>query len=603
MPSTHVKEHDESGLPKRASLGFDEDFSASIPAIETSESHASRNEALSRGDATFMQNQVSLKRNPSLAKSSRSSTGRPLSYKSDTIYDAGIGSPSISSVLEYNDDQSHADQDDADQSSGLISIRTKSPSGWSDRSISTIRSTKSVQSMQAIGAYPLGSLRVLSQESPDMENCNAPECLSSGDVIIITGIPQGSFIGCDTIGLNVGQDAQFEGIRDLPPGAHLLYGGSSNMVSTRNGFWLMSKNRTAAERGEIHVKRWDKYTETIEEEISQAEIRIQKQNVPMIFDRLLPYTGDLSPNIQASSKGPSAKDPNMWQQLTFAITGVLLSRVTNRGWNEWQVSSTDEYRPISYQPLGGRDDARLRAAGDHRSRLEYLNSKDQVLSFIFPQNTSTFSKEAIGRERTEQAMDTSAHILNVISENCTYGDPDEVIGELQFCFLTGMLLGNIACMEQWTHVTKIIFKAFDLSVTRPIFFRKLIGTFHSQLMFNEEGLEGSIFDHDSHLEDDMKMLLTVFKSRLTEKLLEKGSALTDDQNAVGAAFEALESWLWKWDWDLRGNYVRSGRIQLEDGEFVDAELQDFEAEDERGEFAPVVVDVDENGRERGLLRW
>lgn len=35
---------------------------------------------------------------------------------------------------------------------------------------------------------------------------------------------------------------------------------------------------------------------------------------------------------------------------------------------------------------------------------------------------------------------------------------------------------------------------------------------------------------------------------------------------------------------------------------MDAELKDFEAEDERGEWAPVVVDLDENGRERDLIR-
>ena len=43
------------------------------------------------------------------------------------------------------------------------------------------------------------------------------------------------------------------------------------------------------------------------------------------------------------------------------------------------------------------------------------------------------------------------------------------------------------------------------------------------------------------------------------------------------------------------------QVQLEDGEFVDAEMKDFEAEDERGEFAPQVVELDEAGRERGLF--
>lgn len=42
------------------------------------------------------------------------------------------------------------------------------------------------------------------------------------------------------------------------------------------------------------------------------------------------------------------------------------------------------------------------------------------------------------------------------------------------------------------------------------------------------------------------------------------------------------------------------QIQLEDGETIDASLTEFEAEDERGEFAPQVVELDEHGREIGL---
>lgn len=79
--------------------------------------------------------------------------------------------------------------------------------------------------------------------------------------------------------------------------------------------------------------------------------------------------------------------------------------------------------------------------------------------------------------------------------------------------------------------------------------------------------------------------------------------LREDRAAVGRAFRDLERFLWRWDWDLRGDYVRSGKVMLEDGELVDVELSELEAEDERGEYAAVVVSVDEAGREIGLVRW
>lgn len=97
----------------------------------------------------------------------------------------------------------------------------------------------------------------------------------------------------------------------------------------------------------------------------------------------------------------------------------------------------------------------------------------------------------------------------------------------------------------------------------------------------------------------------MFKSRLNEQMSESAARadLTEDQIGVGKAFEVLESWLLKHGWDLGKDYLRSGKIQLEDGEFVDVELEEFEAEDERGEYAPVVVDLEDDGREKGLIRW
>jgi A1 cistron-splicing factor AAR2 len=36
---------------------------------------------------------------------------------------------------------------------------------------------------------------------------------------------------------------------------------------------------------------------------------------------------------------------------------------------------------------------------------------------------------------------------------------------------------------------------------------------------------------------------------------------------------------------------------------VDAELKDFEAEDERGEYRAQIVELDELGREKGLIKF
>lgn len=471
-----------------------------------------------------------------------------------------------------------------------------------------MKSSKSVDSVTALGAHPLGTLRV---HSDNMENeNNTPKCLLSGDVVIVTGMPSGSIFGIDNFAFGLGKDANFEGVRELPPGPHLIYDGSLEL-STRNGFWIMSKQRATCERGEIFIKRWDSYNETLEDEVSLAEIRIQKDNLPHMFERLIPYpagstiAGTSKQTTSSEIEHPPTKDagirnPKMWSRLTFAIKGAMLTRLTGCPWNKWWVSSTHEGKVMEWKAADGQSST-VPSLIDHRA--EQIIGKDLVLTFIFPCTGVVYSKGVVGRPRSEQALDSSEYIMAVINDRCTYQDPDDVIGELQFTYITGVLLGNIACQEQWAQIVKIIFKAFRLAINMPVFFRKLIETVHAQLIYDEEGIEGSIFDHDDYLQDELKCLLTVFKSRLNEQLLERGANLTTDQSSVGKAFEELESWLWRWDWDLRGNYLRAGKLQVEHGEIMDAELEDFEAEDERGEYAPVVVDLEEDGREKGLIRW
>lgn len=50
------------------------------------------------------------------------------------------------------------------------------------------------------------------------------------------------------------------------------------------------------------------------------------------------------------------------------------------------------------------------------------------------------------------------------------------------------------------------------------------------------------------------------------------------------------------DWDISGDYLRKGWLVLEDGEEVELEMDDFEVEDECGEFVFEVVELDEMGK-------
>ncbi|KAK6822655.1 Protein AAR2-like [Apiospora arundinis] len=546
-------------------------------------------------------------------------------------------------------------------SSSLENIRRDHPS-YIDFSTSTshLRSSeqrpspgslKSVDSVPVTGVFPLGTLHLNEPEddvvpdrdmatpitipdrTPEPPQVSGPvlELLRNGDLLILDDLPTGFTVGCDTISFAATE--HFLGFRDIPAGAHLIWIAPSETTSSRSAYWIFTSEKDPQSPGRVYVKQWDKFNEVLSDPASHAEERFQKERLEEGLGNLMPYQfkGGSSTNSAAapqpttSSLTQAANDPDappafvldsntIWYQLTFAITPSLLNRLTagtgtGTGAKDktWPVNTSDRV-------AGGTstvEEARL-----------YANSTSQ-LTFTFGMEDLLFDTKAEGAERTQQALDPTSWILSELrksspgteskaeSEGADSSALNNLVGELQFAFLTGMHLGNYACLEQWWHyTTRVIFRAYRLAVEEPQLARDLIQTVHAQLVYNDRNLEGSILDtapnggSSSGSGGGAKKLqkaLTVYKSRLNEQLLALGDQCTSAQQAVGASFAALEGFLWTWDWDLRGEYLRSGTVMLEDGEVVHAELSDFEDEDERGDFAAVVVDVDESGRPKDFV--
>ncbi|KAK6189264.1 hypothetical protein LQW54_013452 [Pestalotiopsis sp. IQ-011] len=462
-----------------------------------------------------------------------------------------------------------------------------------------LRSLKSVDSVPVTGVYPFGSLRLnepsededvemdpatpitLPDRTPDFADKDS-DMLQGGDVLILDDLPATFTVGCDTISFSTTQ--QFLGFRDIPPGAHLIWVSPLESTSSRSGYWITTPEKEANRPGKVYVKQWDKFNEILSEPASQAEERIQKDRLGQIFAKLAPYQFKASTSALAPADSTANADPlpsflsntTIWQQLTSAIGPQLLNRLSGGNKDAWAVGTSDRIAGETSLP----EEAGL------------YPTSSAPLAFSFPMNQRLFDPAAAGSERTQQALDPTPWVLSRID------DEDTLLGELQFAYLTGMHLGNYSCLEQWWHyTTMVIFRSYQLATHRPALVSRLIQTVHAQLVYNERYLEGAlILDSSPEQARRLQRGLTVYKSRLNEQLISATNEVTPEQAAVGEAFSALESWLWRLGWDLRGDYVRSGKVMLEDGEVIDAELSDFESEDERGEFAAVVVDIDENGR-------
>ncbi|KAI1502331.1 A1 cistron-splicing factor [Biscogniauxia marginata] len=478
----------------------------------------------------------------------------------------------------------------------------------------SLRSVKSVESVSTIGALPLGSLRV-KEPRPDGDNIPTPlpipdsamepseashAFLKSGDVFILDDLPAKFTVGCDT--MSFATTKPFPGFRDIPPGAHLIWVAPSESTSSRSAYWLYTPEREPTSLATVYVKQWDNFNEVLNDPASQAEERFQKERLDQIFGNLSPYQFQAATSRPARPSASSQVDPlpdfltstAIWYQLTFAIKPGLLKRITGKtNASSWPVTSTD----------GVVGETTL----VEESRL-YANAPSQF-RFVFPMDVHLINPTAEGSERTRQALDPTSWILDKLEGSTSTSDTqsaadDELVGELQFAFLTGMHIGNFSCLEQWWFfATRIVFRSYDLVTERPRLARHLIQTFHAQLVYNDRYLGGDVLEMMPENARRLQRAMVTYKARLDEKLLALGDRCDPDQHAVGVAFSSLEAWLWRLGWDLRGEYVRSGNVMLEDGEVVQAELSDFEDEDERGEFAPVVVEVEEDGRETGLVSW
>ncbi|KAJ8126722.1 hypothetical protein O1611_g6916 [Lasiodiplodia mahajangana] len=420
--------------------------------------------------------------------------------------------------------------------------------------------------------------------------------LSGGDAFILDDLPANFTIGCDATSFNSAKP--FAGFRDIPPGVHLIWVSPSESTSSRSGYWMCTSKRHDTQPGRIYVKQWDKFNEVLRDRdpSTQTVQQSQNQSLEQKFAQLSPYhlrtASTESSHKLALSQGDESPpdllgDQNIWYQLTFAIRPDLLNRITGQAQNIWQVTTSES------------------VAGETAlaEEVQLYASETSHLQFTFPMDVRLINPEARGAERTRQALDPTGWIIDKLENPDSDYRLEDLAGELQFAFLVGMHLGNFSCLEQWFFLaTQLIFRSYGLAIDRPQQTRNLIQTFHAQLLYNDRYLQGDALELMPEHARKLRLALTTYKTHLDEKLLALSDLCTPDQHAVGMAFSSLESWLRQYGWDLKGEYVRSGNIMLEDGEMVQAELSDFEDEDERGEFAPTVVEI-ENGREAGLLSW
>ncbi|KAI5287154.1 hypothetical protein KEM54_006206 [Ascosphaera aggregata] len=431
--------------------------------------------------------------------------------------------------------------------------------------------------------------------------------------LLISRLAPRTFIGLDLLSFT--STPNFHGVRDIIPGAHFLYSGTSESFSLRSGEWIFIRNGEgitqekqgtqlvlASQRGapDIRLRHWNPESETLRsfdkesaEELQEA-LRL-RANLGQILQSggLLSYEDAISGPHRKNKGHDTASDLKSadWVRLSDHISPSTLTRILGEplidsdGNPQWMLSSGSSAIQDAEDIPGLSESEAAKDFGRH----------DKELGFLPIDFKQTWREGAIGRERTEAAQDRSWYLGSLIERLATNQQNEhdnkglttgerELLGEMQFTFLMTLTLMNYSCMEQWKRILRLIFSCRKAFVRRERFFIEAIRLLVLQIRHFDD-VEGGLLEFGNDDGKFLKKLLTSFV-RLVEE--------TDSENTLGVKSEAdnmrrhVEELL---GWELRSQFtVRRGMLQLEDGEQVEMDVSDAEEDEETGEYAPVIVD-------------
>ena len=228
---------------------------------------------------------------------------------------------------------------------------------------------------------------------------------------------------------------------------------------------------------------------------------------------------------------------------------------------------------------------------------DYGLEHGEELRFLGIDLKRTWKEGAVGAERTQDARDRTGALERLVeSLGQANGTEDhrgghdlwgrDVLGEMQICFILVLTLANYSCLEEWKRILGLVLTCREAVSRREAFFEEFFRVLKLQLVHCDD-VEGGLFEiADAGGGNYLKGLLRGFRRILDEDLEGRKT------KKVAAAMKGLEEWLADaWGWELGDSFVRRGMLQLEDGEDVEVEMDDMQGEDERGEYAPVVVEL------------
>ena len=404
----------------------------------------------------------------------------------------------------------------------------------------------------------------LSLQPAQLITCQYPPTTNNKNMettaaVLLLDLPPAALAGIDLLSFTT--TPRFRGVKDLPPGLHFVFTGSSTAFSVRHGIWFRVQDRH-----QLTITRWQQPDEILAIDVNETERLRWRANIGEIWEK------GLTPYRQSSANNDELQDPSGdWLQLTSYISDELLARITQGDLETLHLTSASS----ATQDL---DDIPGLSSAESKIHPE------KELRFLPIDLKRTWRPDATGRERTDAAQDRSWALTSLLSESKD-ASGDAILGELQFCFLVLLTLNNWSCLEQWKRLLTLIFTCKSAVPTHPDLFIRAIATLRLQLMHCKDA-EGGLVDLADEGGSLLKALLTRFRKGL------EGLPRVEEVQDVLDELDDLEAYLRdEHGWLFGGSFAKSGTLDLEDGEQVRMDTTAYDEDDETGEYAPQIVDL------------
>jgi len=376
--------------------------------------------------------------------------------------------------------------------------------------------------------------------------------------LILLDLEPGISITFDTYSFT--STSSFRGIKRIPAGLHLLtYGLDQSELGMRTGFFFMAKP------GIVSAWQWNKkieQLERIEEQVEARDLqeRISKGEANQTDNKGLRSLHPYLTNVP-TTEGDEFK--TSWSELTCYITPALLTRILPATWTF-----------ASHTPS---------VNDDTTEQLFNLPSsqREEILHFTSIDLKRTFDPHATGSERTSQFLDKTYYLETLLQQL-----PDELalLGELQLSFLTMLYMNNFSGFEAWKNVFTVFCGCKRALKTHTPLFKHFLRVLTEQFdMCNEETFNEIILE-SQFVGTNLRVLNTAI-----EDLDPKSSTLEFGFAQLTAKLSA------KFNWDPTSaesaQRIRSvGGVTMQE---LGYDETGWDREREEGDYAPVVVDVDE----------